>query len=179
MGSSQNNETTTAHPIKGPGVAALKGSGWRKPASSGNRRGNSLIEMSLVLPVLLWLAMGMGEFGQYFYIKSTFQAAARDVARASILATAVQADPAATATRTLGYANVTFNSSWMTITDVTSTPATTVTDVSQVAPGHALQVTIQVTYNLIPNVYRPLNQITGQGIQNGKVMTGQCTMIKE
>ena len=122
--------------------------------------------------------MGMGEFGQYFYIKSAFQAAARDVARASILATAVQTDPVTTATRTLGYANVTFNSSWMTILDVTSTPVL-VTDVSQVQPGHALQVTITVTYNLIPNVYRPLNQITGQGIKNGKVMNGVCTMIKE
>jgi Flp pilus assembly protein TadG len=143
-----------------------------------HRNANAIIEMAIVLPVLLWLCMGMAEFGQYFYIKSAFQAAARDVARASILATAISTDPANTATRTLGYANVTFNSSWMTIQDVTGTPVT-VTDVSQVAPGHALQITIQVTYNLIPNVYRPLNQITGQGIRNGKLMIGECTMIKE
>jgi Flp pilus assembly protein TadG len=145
---------------------------------STHRCGNAMIEMAIVLPVLLWLAMGMAEFGQYFYIKSAFQAAARDVARASILSTASSTDPVTTATRTLSYANVTFNSSWMTITDVTSTP-TTVTDVSQVAPGHALMVSIQVNYNLIPNVYRPLNQLTGQGIKNGKLMIGQCTMIRE
>lgn len=143
-----------------------------------NRNANSIIEMAIVLQVLLWLCMGMAEFGQYFYIRSAFQSAARDVARASILATAVSTDPTTTATRTLGYANVAFNSSWMTITDVTGTPFT-VTDVSGVAPGHALQVTIQVAYNLIPNVYRPLNQLTGQGIKNGKMMVGQCTMIRE
>jgi Flp pilus assembly protein TadG len=141
-------------------------------------RGGSIIEMAFVLQLLLWLAMGMAEFGQYFYIKSAFQAAARDVARASILATAVQTDPATTATRTLGFANVTFNSSWMTITDVTSTPVT-VTDVSTVAAGHALQVTITTNYASIPNAYRPLFQITGQGIGNGKAVTGQCCMIKE
>jgi Flp pilus assembly protein TadG len=142
------------------------------------RSANAIIETSIVLPVLLWLGMGMAEFGQYFYIKSAFQAAARDAARASILATAGKTDPATTATRTLGYANVTFNSSWMTIQDVTSTP-TTVTDVSAVAPGHALLVTIQVSYDQIPNVYRPLFQITGKGIGNGKPMVGQCTMIRE
>lgn len=142
------------------------------------RRANAIIETSLVLPLLLWLGMGMAEFGQYFYIKSAFQAAARDVARASILATAAKADPATTATRTLGYANVTFNSSWMTIQDVTSTPIT-VTDVSTIAPGHALTITITVNYDQIPNVYRPLYQITGKGIGNGKPMTGQCTMIRE
>ena len=150
----------------------------RNRKRTANRRATSIIEMAIVLQVLLWLAMGMAEFGQYFYIKSAFQSAARDVARASIMATALQTDPATTATRTLSYANVTYNPAWMTIVDVTSTP-TTVTDVSQVAPGHALQFTIKVTYDQIPNVYRPLNQITGQGIKNGKQMIGQCTMIKE
>lgn len=144
----------------------------------GNRRANSIIEMAIVLQLLLWLCMGMAEFGQYFYIRSAFQSAARDVARASILSTAVATDPVTTATRTLGFANIVFNPSWMTIQNVTGTPYT-VTDVSTVAPGQVLQVTIQVTYNLIPNVYRPLNQITGQGIKNGKLMIGQCTMIRE
>ena len=151
---------------------------YRSNAQRGHRQANSIIEMAIVLQVLLWLAMGMAEFGQYFYIKSTFQAAARDVARSSIMATAIASDPTTVATRTLSYANVTFNPSWMTITNVTGTPYT-VSDVSSVAAGQALQVTIQVVYNLIPNVYRPLNQITGQGIKNGKVMIGQCTMIKE
>jgi Flp pilus assembly protein TadG len=161
---------------KSPTIARLRRQ--RGLTRTGGRQANSIIEMAIVLQLLLWIAMGMAEFGQYFYIKSAFQAAARDVARASILSTAVSTDPATTATRTLGYANVTFNSSWMTITDITSTPVT-VTDVSTVAPGHALQIVIQVTYNLIPNVYRPLNQITGQGIKNGKLMIGECTMIRE
>jgi Flp pilus assembly protein TadG len=150
----------------------------RTSVRRSRRQGNSIIEMAFVLNILLWLAMGMAEFGQYFYIKSAFQAAARDVARASILATAVKGDPATTATRTLGFANVTFDSSWMTITDITSTPVT-VTDVSTVPAGHALQITITTNYSAIPTVYRPLSQITGKGIGTGKVMTGSCCMIKE
>jgi Flp pilus assembly protein TadG len=151
----------------------------RRPSVRRSRRqGNSIIEMAFVLQILLWLAMGMAEFGQYFYIKSAFQAAARDVARASILATAVQTDPATVATRTLGFANVTFNPSWMTITDITSSPVT-VTNVSTIPAGHALQFTITTNYAAIPTVYRPLSQITGKGIGTGKVMTGTCCMIKE
>ncbi len=134
--------------------------------------------MVFAFPVLMSLVMGIVEFGQYFYIKHTFQAAVRDVARASILATAAAGDPAAAATRTLSFANVTFNSSWLTIQDVTSTPYT-VTDVTTVAPGRVLLVKLQVNYDQIPNAYRPLYAMTGQGIKNGKAILAQCTMIRD
>jgi Flp pilus assembly protein TadG len=142
------------------------------------RRAVSTIECVLVAPMLLFLAMGMAEFGQYFYIKNAFEQAARDVARVSVMPGAVQADPTTTATRTLGFSKITFNSSWLTITDITSTPVV-VTNVSTVAAGHALTFSISTTYDTIPIVYRPLFKMTGQGIKNGKPMTGMCTMVKE
>jgi Flp pilus assembly protein TadG len=144
----------------------------------GARRANAIIETSVVLPVLLFVVLGMVEFGQYFYIRNSFQAAARDVARAACLATAVQSDPVTRATATLAQANVTFNSSWMTIVDVSNSNST-VTDCSAVPVGDKLLVTIQCQYNLIPNAYRPLYAMTGKGIGNGKMCIGVSERIKE
>jgi Flp pilus assembly protein TadG len=118
------------------------------------------------------------EFGQYFYIRSCFEAAARDACRAAILQTAQKTDPATKATATLLQANVTFNSSWMTIVDYTNSNAT-VTDVTTVPYGHTLILTIQAQYNSIPNVYRPLSAMIGIGVGASRICTGQCQMIRE
>ncbi len=143
-----------------------------------SRRGNSIIEMSVVLPALLFVVMGVVEFGEFFYIRSAFTAAARDVARASCLATAVQTDPVTRATATLAQANVPFNSSWMTIVDASNSNAT-VSDVSAVTLGHLIVVTIQSQYGQIPNAYRPLTALTGYGVGSTKLCSGQCMMVKE
>jgi Flp pilus assembly protein TadG len=129
-------------------------------------------------PVLLIVVFGTIEFGQYFYVRSCFVAAARDAARAAILETAQQSDPATKATSTLAQANVTFNSSWMTIVDQTQSNST-VTDVSQVPVGDTLVVKIQATYGSIPNVLRPLSGMTGIGVSASRICLGQCQMIKE
>ncbi len=42
------------------------------------RRGNAVLEMALVLPILLLLAFGMVEFGYFFYVKNNLQGAARE-----------------------------------------------------------------------------------------------------
>src|SRR5580765_7874887 len=95
--------------------------------------GNALIETVLALTVLLTVSMGMVEFGQFLYIKHAFNSAARDGARAAIVSTATQAKVVSAITATLQQANVTYNSSWLTITDVTT--GATVSDVSTVASG--------------------------------------------
>jgi Flp pilus assembly protein TadG len=151
----------------------------RRAAMRGHRGGNSTIEMVFAMQLLMFICMGMVEFGQFFYIKHAFEAAARDAARASILATATSTSPTTAATYTLSEANVTFNSAWLTITDTTT--GATVTDVSTIAAGDILQVQLKATYDQIPNVMRPLYAITGNnfGIKNGKQMLGQCTMVRE
>ena len=136
-----------------------------------------MIELIIALPILIFVAMGMAEFGQYFYIKNAFQSAARSAARVACVASALQSDPATAATNALSYAGVTFNSSWMLIIDLSS--GSLVTDVSTIPPGHIFTVIIQQTYDQLPNVYRPLYQITGQGIKNGKQLVGQTTTVKE
>src|SRR4051812_13398788 len=52
------------------------------------RRGNAVMEMALVLPILLALSFGTVEFGYFFYVKHTLQGAARDGARQAILPSA-------------------------------------------------------------------------------------------
>lgn len=162
--------------------------GWANRASArraqtrgvtgAKRRAVAMIEVVLVFPVLMFVMFGTVEFGQYFYIRNCFEAAARDAARAAVLQTAQQADPATKATATLLQANVTFNASWMTIVDYTNSNAT-VTDVSTVPPGHTLIVTIQAQYSSIPNAFRPLSSMTGIGVGASRICSGQCQMIRE
>ncbi len=143
-----------------------------------HRRGSAVIETVVVLSVLLSIVFGAVEFGQFFFIRHSFVAAARDAARAACLASAVRTDPATSATSTLSQANITFDPNWMTIVDITNSNAT-VTDCSTVSAGDKLQVTIRCPYDQIPNAFRPLYGITGQGIGVGKMCSGQCVMIKE
>jgi hypothetical protein len=51
--------------------------------------------------------------------------------------------------------------------------------VSTVTSGDTIQVAIAVNYDQIPNVVRPLFAMTGQGIRNGKRISGTCSMLKE
>jgi Flp pilus assembly protein TadG len=146
--------------------------------SPRHRRGSTVLQTAIVLPALLYMVFGAVEFGQFFYIRHCFVAAARDAARAASLATAVKADPANRATATLAQANVMFNSSWMTIVDITNANST-VTDCSTVPVGDKMQVTIQCAYSQIPNAFRPLYSMTGYGIGAGKTCRGQCEVIKE
>ena len=151
-----------------------------------HRGGNAVIEMVFAFQLLMFISMGMVEFGQYFYIKHAFEGAARDAARAAVLATATSTSPWTAATYTLGEANIsTPPQSWMTITDLGSdgTGNTVVAnnDITSIPAGDILQVQIKVNYDQIPNVMRPLYSITGNnfGIKNGKPMVGQCTMVRE
>src|SRR5580693_7219540 len=92
---------------------------WSAKASiAPRRRGSSVVELALCFPVVLYMAFGLVEFGQYMYIKHCFEAAARDAARIAIMAAATQTQVTTTLTNTLAQANVTYSSSWLTITDL-------------------------------------------------------------
>jgi len=55
-------------------------------------RGNAVLEAALVLPVLTSLTFGTIEYGHFFFVKHTLEGAAREGARAGIVATAVNGD---------------------------------------------------------------------------------------
>ena len=149
------------------------------------RGGNAIIEMALVFPVLIYLGLGMVEFGQFFYVKNAFQQAARDAGRAAIMPGADQPDPYTAARATLAAAGITFQNAWLTITDITpggfgsAFGSTNVTDCSTVTTGHAMTVTVTTTYMNLPGSVRPLYSTTGTGIGNGRTVAGQCLVLKE
>src|SRR5213080_1747759 len=56
------------------------------------RSGNAILDMALVLPLLIGLTFGAVEYGYALYIKHSLQAAAREGARAAIVAGATATD---------------------------------------------------------------------------------------
>jgi Flp pilus assembly protein TadG len=143
------------------------------------RRGNSVLEMSLLLPVLLSLAFGLVEFGQYLYIKHCFESAARDAARVAVLSSATQAQVTSVVSSTLLQANITYSSSWLTITDLGPSGSGTVSNIANVPAGDEMQFTLSTNYSAIPNVVRPLSSMTGIGVKSTTNVVGMCTMVKE
>ncbi|HEY2588113.1 MAG TPA: TadE family protein, partial [Tepidisphaeraceae bacterium] len=59
-----------------------------RPLRPRLRRGGSMLELMLVLPILLMLSFGVVDYGYYFYLKNTLQGAAQAGARAAIPGTA-------------------------------------------------------------------------------------------
>jgi Flp pilus assembly protein TadG len=153
----------------------------RKTRQARRRRGSTVLQTAVVLPVLLSVSMGAVEFGQFLYIRHAFLAAARDAARAASLPSATSPTVLAVATSTRAQANVTLDSSWYTMNDVSSdgTVVTPVTDVTTIPSGDRVQIIISTTYGQIPNAFRPLYQIFGKGIGSNKPMLGECTVVKE
>lgn len=142
----------------------------RSAATPRPRRGNGVLEMAIVLPVLLWLGMGMVEFGQYFYAKHTIQAASRDGARTAILGTATHAAAQSAVANTMATGN--FGSSTYTLTFVDPYTSTTITNVAAVSKGNPIQVTVTANYGAVG--VRPLGVISA-----AKQIKGITTMIKE
>jgi Flp pilus assembly protein TadG len=138
-----------------------------------------MLELALAFPMVLYMGFGIVEFGQYMYIKHCFEAAARDAARVAIMANATQTQVTTTITNTLTQANVTYSSSWLTITDLGPSSSGTVTNVANVPLGDQIQLTLLANYSSIPNAVRPLYQLTGLGIGPNKTVSGMCTMVKE
>jgi Flp pilus assembly protein TadG len=153
---------------------------WSAKASiAPRRRGSSVVELALCFPVVLYMAFGLVEFGQYMYIKHCFEAAARDAARIAIMAAATQTQVTTTLTNTLSQANVTYSSSWLTITDLGPSSSGSVSNVANVPVGDQIQLVLSANYSSIPNAVRPLYQMSGIGIGSGKSVVGECTMVKE
>jgi Flp pilus assembly protein TadG len=123
--------------------------------------------MAMVLPILLMLSFGIVDYGYYFFLKSTVQAAAQAGARAAIV-------PGATS------ANVTSAvSAIMTPAGLSSTSyslTTNPTDMSTAASGANITVTISCTWGTVG--YHTLSTTMG-GIASTKQMSTTITMRKE
>jgi Flp pilus assembly protein TadG len=139
---------------------------WR--SRQQRQRGNAVLDMALVLPILLALAFGTVEFGYYFYVKHNVQAAAREGARAAIVPSAVAADVTTAVQNVMTAAGLGSSGYTTSITDVNGNAI----NVSTAAAGTAIKVTVQCTWGNVG--VRPLGVISST-----KIVTGNTVMRKE
>jgi Flp pilus assembly protein TadG len=135
----------------------------RMRMASRDRRGNAIIEAALVLPILLLLAFGTVEFGHYFYVRNNLQGAAREGARAAILASAANADVTSAVANAMSVYGL--QSSGYTITISPS-------NVNGLAEGTAVSVTVQCTWGTVG--IRPFQLMSAN-----KSLIGRAVMRKE
>ncbi len=135
----------------------------RRDKSLRGRRGNTVIEMALVMPILLYLAFGTVEFGYFFYVKHTMQGAAREGCRAAIPSGAANSDVNAAVLSELTAAGLQ-NSGYT----VTTSPVT----VSSATTGSNVTVTVSCSWGTVG--LRPMKLIG-----TSKVVAGQMVMRKE
>jgi Flp pilus assembly protein TadG len=132
------------------------------------QRGNAVLDMALVLPILLALAFGTVEFGYYFYVKHNVQAAAREGARAAIVPSAVAGDVTTAVQNVMTAAGLGSSGYTTSVTDINGNAI----NVSTASAGTAIKVTVQCTWGNVG--VRPLGVISST-----KIVTGNTVMRKE
>jgi Flp pilus assembly protein TadG len=134
------------------------------------RRASTLIEMIFCLLVLFYLVMGGIEFGYFMFAKHVVQSAARDGARAAIVSGAAQSDATTAISNTM--TNAAMQSSGYTYTIKNASTNATISDVSTVAKGTGIKVTVSLNFGNL-NI-RPLGVIAST-----KPVTATTTLVKE
>jgi Flp pilus assembly protein TadG len=135
------------------------------------RRGGALLEAALVMPILLGLCFGMVEFGYFFFVKHTLQAAARDGARMGIVATGTNAKVTATVATAMRAAGLTDTGYEVQIKDGTTDANL---DVSTAMPQTPIKVVVKCNWSAIGTGLRPLGLI----VETTEVK-GTTVMLKE
>jgi Flp pilus assembly protein TadG len=138
-------------------------------ANFKRRSGGALIELMLMMPLLLALSFGAGEYGYAMYIKHTLQGAAREGSRAAVVSGATAADVQTavdSAMLAAGFAQSKYTRP-PTISPSTWTTATT---------GTAISVTVTAQWGTIG--FSVLPSWLG-GIPTTKSISGVTTMRKE
>jgi Flp pilus assembly protein TadG len=138
----------------------------------GRRSGGSLVEMIFVLPILLGLAFGVVEYGYFIFVKHTVQAAAREGARAGIVASATNQNVTDAVASVMSAAGLSYTGYSVGVTDPAGSPVS----VGNVAAGDGLKVTVQCTWGSVG--IHPLPEILG-GMSSSKIVKGSTVMRKE
>jgi len=106
--------------------------------SNAKRRGQSVVEFALVLPVLLLLVMGIIEFGRIFMAQQSITNASREGARTGVLPSSTSSDVQNTVT------------SYMASAGLDDTCTVTMTNVGPtVSSGSPTSVTVQYTLPIL------------------------------
>lgn len=133
------------------------------------RRGSAIMDAALVFPVLLSLTFGSVEFGHFFFVKHSFQGAAREGARAGISPSATNTDVTNAVAAAMTSAG--FNSTQYTV-KIRNSGDTADVNVASVTAGTSVLVKVSATWGTIG--IRPLGIIG-----TNKTVLGQTVMRKE
>jgi Flp pilus assembly protein TadG len=140
-----------------------------KPSCRRHCNGNALIEMVLLMPLLLALSFGAVEYGYAMYIKHTLQGAAREGARAAIVA-------GATATEVQNMVDASMQAAGFAQSKYTRPPTFSPATWTTPPTGTAITVTVQAQWGTIGVTALPTWL---GGIPSTKVIAGVATMRKE
>ena len=139
-----------------------------KNNSTRFRTGNAVLDMVFVLPILLGLTFGSVEYGYALYVKHALQGAAREGARAAIVAGATAASVQASidnAMSVAGFPQSKYNR------PATISPSNWATQPA----GTAITVTVSTTWGMQNMKLLP----SPPGISSSKALSGATTMRKE
>jgi Flp pilus assembly protein TadG len=129
-------------------------------------RGGALLEAAIVMPVLLYIAFGTVEFGQYFYLRHTLDGAAREGARAGIVSGGTYANVTTAVNNVLTAAH--FNTSQF--TTVVQDNGTTVASLSSANTGDAITCSVSCTWGTVGNGFILWNWISTSKSVSGSVV---------
>jgi len=129
-----------------------------------------VLEAALVFPILLSLSFGCVEFGHYFFIKHTLQAAAREGARAAVTSASADANTLVDAAikTTMNNAGIIDANYSRTVQNTSNANIVAGTQTA----GTAIVIRVQCTWGTVG--VRPLGVIG-----SGKLVIGTTTMRKE
>ncbi len=126
-----------------------------------------------MLPVLLSLSFGTVEFGHFFFVKQTLQAAARDGSRAAILPGADSASVNLAVQRSMASAGIPTTKYTVSIVQVNKdTLAESAVSVSAAPTNTPIKVRVTCTWGAVG--VRPMNMISAT-----KQLVGATIMVKE
>src|SRR5436190_6709077 len=104
------------------------------------RSGNAILDMAFVLPILIGLTFGAVEYGFALYLKHSLQSAAREGARAAIVA-------GATATDVQNAVDASMLAAGFAQSKYTRPPTIAPANWATMASGNTITVTVQTTWS--------------------------------
>ena len=122
----------------------------------GKRRGGAVLETILILPILLYLAIGTVEFGYYFCVKHSLEGAARDGCRSAIPSGAAYSDITSAVSSAMSAANLSGSGYTVTVQD----HGTTVATMAMSLPVHQADRLLPAAWRLQTEIGRHLGTLS-------------------
>ncbi|MGH7499556.1 MAG: TadE/TadG family type IV pilus assembly protein [Gemmatimonadales bacterium] len=136
----------------------------------GGRRGQSLVEFALVVPLLLLMLAGIIEFGRAWNMSQVVTDAARQGARTAAV---LNPDPSATVDSVRAVVDAALQSGNV---DPTANGVSVVVDNFQAGSNTPVTVTVSVPYQFM--IFGPVMALAGQSFNNGTITLRSAAIMR-